>query len=227
MDKKMLGAFLVIALAFFSCEEENILGSNINPAQDRLEVKFQEFTLPATNLFSDSVRTDSDSYILTGAIDDPVFGKIEAEGYQTINIVNSTVPADSARLDSVVLNLRFLTHFTDPSIKMHEVVVHEVLDTIFAAGIYRANRKADLASNIDGSLIELGKKRFETNPATDSVLTIKLTDTYGERLMRLLDERRGNFLPLLPGDIGPIALSSVDGNDALIGFNPNDVASSI
>ncbi|MGB3465155.1 MAG: hypothetical protein WBA74_07795, partial [Cyclobacteriaceae bacterium] len=66
MDKKLLGAVLISALAFFSCEEENELGSNINPTQDKLQVEFKEFTLPARNVIIDSVRTDADPYILTG-----------------------------------------------------------------------------------------------------------------------------------------------------------------
>lgn len=223
----MLGAFLVIALAFFSCEEENILGSNINPAEDRLEVKFQEFTLPATNLFSDSVRTDQDSYILTGTYTDDVFGRIEAEGYQTLNIINSVVPPDSARLDSAVLNLRFLTYLTDPTAKMHEIIVHQAVDTIHEAGVYQSNRKAVLNRNLDGTLLELGRIRFEADPDRDSVLSIKLSDAFGDRLMRILDARRDNFSALLPGELGPIALTSVDGNESLIGFNPNNVASSV
>lgn len=223
----MLGVILVMALAFFSCEEENILGSNINPAEDRLEVQFKEFVLPATNLFSDSVRTDRDSYILTGTFTDEIYGKMEAEGYQTLDILNTIIPADSARLDSVVLSLRFLTYHTDPSAKMHELVVHQAADTIHSAGIYLSNRKATLNRNLDGTLQELGRVRFETDPSRDSVITVKLTNAFGESLLRLLDERRDDFRTILPGELGPIALSTADGNDALIGFNPNNAASNI
>jgi len=228
LDKKLLGAILVLALAFFSCEEENGLGSNINPAENKLKVEFQEFTLPAMNVFFDSVRTDLDPYILTGTIRDDVYGKIEVEGYQSINILSSNVPPTDAQVDSAVINLRFSTYFTDPSAKSHEILVSQLRDTLYDGVVYNANRSGTPVRNLDGEIAVVGRHQFEIDPQRDSVLSFRLNDDFATFLVnKITPFADGGFRSFAPGEINPIALTSVDGNDALIGFDPNTVSSNI
>lgn len=219
---------ILLALAFFSCEEENELGSNIDPAQDKLKVEFREFTLPANNIFFDSVRTDLDPYILTGTIKDDVYGEIEAEGYQSINILTTALPPSDAVLDSVKINLRFSNYFTDPGAKSHTLEVRQIVDTLYDGVVYKSDRSASFIPTVEGGIEFIGKHQFEVNPSTDSVLSFKLFNLFGNVLLdRLSIIRDGNFRSFAPGEIPAIALVSDEGNNALIGFDPSSISSNI
>lgn len=228
LDKKLLGVVLVSALAFFSCEEENILGSNINPASDKLQVEFKEFTLPAQNVVLDSVRTDSDPYILTGAISDEIYGDIRATGFQNVNILSTVLPADSAVVDSVKLNLRFSGYFTDPIPTRHRIQIGQVTDTLYAGAVYQSSREVDYVLDGASQIDVIGSTEFVTSPATDSVLSITLDQAYGNMLFDKLEPiREGTFRTFAPGEINPIAVISGDNSESLIVFNPGNSASNI
>lgn len=232
LDKKLLGVILILTLTIFSCEEENELGSNINPAEDKLKVEFQEFTLPAKNVFFDSVRTDLDPYILTGTINDDLYGNISAEGYQSINILTGALPDIEAELDSVKINLRFLDYFTDPSAKSHTIEVRQLLDTLYEGVVYQAKRQGNFVSGLEGTPIPIGRHTYEIDAARDSVLSFRLSDFYGNLLLDKLSIIRGTtidavFRSFAPGEVNPIALVTDNGNDALVAFNATSESSNI
>ena len=223
---------LLLALAIFSCEEENELGSNINPDEDKLKVEFREFILPAKNVFFDSVRTDFDPYILTGTINDDLYGNIAVEGYQSINILTSTLPAVNAELDSVRINLRFLDYFTDPSAKSHTIEVRQLRDTLYEGVVYQAKRQGNFVTGLNGTSVAVGSHTYEIDPASDSVLSFKLSDSYGNFLLNRLSIIRGTtidatFRSFAPGEINPIALVTDNSNDALVAFDATSEASNI
>lgn len=232
LDKKLLGVILILTLTIFSCEEENELGSNINPDEDKLKVEFQEFTLPAKNVFIDSVRTDFDPYILTGTINDNLYGKISVEGYQSINILAGDLPDVDAELDSVKINLRFLDYFTDPSSKSHTIEVRQLVDTLYESVVYQAKRQANFFENRNGEPLSIGSHVYEIDPARDSVLSFKLEGFYGNSLLNALSVIRGTtidatFRSFAPGEVNPIALITDDGNGSLIAFDPTSESSNI
>ena len=95
----------VIAMAFFSCEQGNGLEVE-DDAFNNTSVEFQEFSLHTTNIFIDSLRTDSENAIVTGRFSHPVFGSIEATGYAELNIAGGSIPADTLYYDSLLLKLQ-------------------------------------------------------------------------------------------------------------------------
>ncbi len=227
LDKKVLGLIPFLAFAFFSCEEENELGSNINPAEDRLQIEFQEFTLPSSNIFLDSIRTDEDTHILTGRFSDEIFGQVTAEGYRGYNvIVGRGFPQQGVVLDSIVLNLAydFSNFFASTNgIQTHELSVSQIEDPIFPAAVIESDEKGQI---IEGS--EIGRVSFTVNPTVDSVLSFRLNDEFGVDLLERLRDLEESGLPIfLDGTINPLAFTTTDDSESLIAFLTNTMLSNI
>ncbi len=217
LDKKWLGLVLPLALTIFSCDEENQIGQEIDNSTDRLTIAYEEFTLPSANIFIDSVRTDSDPFLLCGNYSDEVFGNISIEGYTNFNATSAALPGASAEFDSAVLTLRYNKFYgTFPSAQTF--VVYTISDTLYDDVVYTSNRKANL-------LTEIGRYEDTVLPEADTAIHVVLDADYAFGLFFKL---RGmdSFSPFSNGENRPIAIVP-DGGNAIFGFDLQHAESGI
>jgi hypothetical protein len=66
-------AILIVLPIFFSCEDPNEIGSELNPSINNITTQFKEFVLNTSQVFSDSVATSDPIELLTGVYQDPNF----------------------------------------------------------------------------------------------------------------------------------------------------------
>ncbi|MCR9250905.1 MAG: DUF4270 domain-containing protein [bacterium] len=217
LDKKWLGLVLPLALTIFSCDEENQIGQEIDNSSNRLDIQYQEFTLPSANIFIDSVRTDADVFLLSGNFSDEFFGEIHAEGYANYNSTSAALPDSSAVLDSAVLSLKFNKFYGDFP-ETQTFVVYEIADTLYDDVVYTSNRRATLQN-------EIGRITDNFDPQFDTALHINLDQTFAQELFQKLVNME-SFTPFSNGENRPIALVP-EGGDALYGFDLTDLESAI
>ncbi|MDQ3048687.1 MAG: DUF4270 domain-containing protein [Bacteroidota bacterium] len=103
----------VIALLFSSCDESSVVGLDVQPEDDLLNVEIKDTaTLWTRTILEDSLRTDEslifDDNILLGKYVDPIFGTSTASFYTQLRLfANSPVFGTGATCDSVVLSLAY------------------------------------------------------------------------------------------------------------------------
>jgi len=104
---RLLFIFVVVSAILTSCEEPSIIGLDVQPQSDLMNVKFVDtLTINAVSQRLDSVRTDKVAMYLLGSINDPYFGFSSSSFITEINLPSSNIvfPTDIV-VDSIVLNL--------------------------------------------------------------------------------------------------------------------------
>lgn len=166
---------------FFGCETQGDLGINY-PLDTNANVKFVEFTLPATNIYLDSLRTDGENRILVGNYNDPLTGSVSAEGYfqyfyevgplpSAKSSDSSPSPLDTLKIDSVVLVLETGAIIPQRGTSFQEFTIHELQDSLKSSAIYLSNLKQESAN-------EIGSYSKSINVALDTLYRVKLNDAF-------------------------------------------------
>ncbi len=162
----MLGAnfFLILLLSFSigltSCDESSVVGLNVQPANDLLNVSYVD----TTSLFTKTVKVDSmrtdESLIITadaliGYYQDPVFGKATASLYTQLRLpTNAPSFGTGPVIDSVILALVYDTACYGKKLRVQQnVSVYEVTEPVLLENSYFSNKTlamntaSDLANN--------------------------------------------------------------------------------
>ncbi|MEQ9007333.1 MAG: hypothetical protein RLP12_05580, partial [Ekhidna sp.] len=91
--KNILKPGLIMLIpVFFGCETQGDFGIKY-PLEIDANVKYVEFTLPATNIYLDSLRTDGENRILVGNYSDLLTGSVSAEGYFNFTYEKGPLPS--------------------------------------------------------------------------------------------------------------------------------------
>lgn len=181
-------SLIILISLFTSCEEPSLIGLDVQPESDKLNVKFVDtLTINAVSQREDSVRTDKVSLYLLGSINDPVFGFSNCSFTTEINLPSSNVvfPAD-VKVDSIVLTLYLKSFYgNDKYVNRMKVNVWEVTETLNVDSVRFSNQAVS-----KGQL--LGSKTLIPN-VKDSVLIdgvmfppnirIKLDNNLGKRFI--------------------------------------------
>lgn len=184
----MLKLCAVAALysVLFSCKEPDIIGMEIQPANEKLNVEFCDtISLIAYSQKEDSIRSDETALNLLGSNNDPVFGKNNAGFYTQIRLSSNNAVFDSLPVvDSIVLSLAYKGVYGDTN-ALQKVNVYELAEDIYKDNAYYSNREFLTAG------IVLGTKTFIPKPK-DSVkvgastlapqLRIRLNDDFGNKI---------------------------------------------
>lgn len=181
-----------------SCNDASILGANILPDDENLEVAFlDDIELKATTVRKDSVRVyDPDPsfqpgrYII-GRVEDPVFGISTSNIYSQFELLTTNPDFSNAVLDSVVLVVAYSTggHYGDLT-KPYTLKVKEVSEYMNPELEYYSHQTFSTYNSI------LGQKTFVPN-VTDSVevsgvmlaphIRIPIDNALGNRLFTAAD----------------------------------------
>ena len=155
LGRKEMSVLLVVAIAisFGGCRED--LGVELPPDVQRTEIKVAEFTLPVTNVFFDSLRTDKEGVLIVGEYSDVTFGKITGKGFTEFQFKNGALPSTNFQWinrgdysDSlsdyefagarIILDVNKV--LTDDNFISQNIEMYSLTDSIFAEGIYLSNR---------------------------------------------------------------------------------------
>ncbi|SNT19776.1 hypothetical protein SAMN05421640_2801 [Ekhidna lutea] len=194
--KNILKPGLIILIpVFFGCETQNDIGIKYDLGSDA-NVKFIEFTLPASNIYIDSLRTDGENRILVGSQNDPLTGSVAAEGYFGFSYESGPMPRpkastevpnpqDTLKMDSLLVF--FETESTIPlrGNTFQEFGLYELQDSLENSAIYLASLE-----QVKGT--QIGSFSKSINVATDTLYRLKLDQMYAESFFDYLSEIAGD-----------------------------------
>ncbi len=135
-----------ISISFTSCDESSVVGLDVQPANDLLNVAYLDTTTLITKTVKvDSLRTDESLIItadaLLGMYIDPIFGTASASFYTQLRLPTNapsfgTIPV----VDSAVLSLVYDTTYYGKRLRaMQTVNVYEVSEDIKIENSYYSN----------------------------------------------------------------------------------------
>jgi hypothetical protein len=131
--------FVLLFPLFFQCTEPSVIGLDIQPPSDQLNVKFTDtLSVTAYTYREDSVRSDKTLYFLLGSLNDPIFGKSQASFCTQINLPSSNVVfPEGIVVDSLVLSLAVKSSYgNDKYINPLHVNVYEISDLLYPDSSY-------------------------------------------------------------------------------------------
>jgi len=219
LDRKIRLIFLS-ALFLCGCEDPDTIGLQINPDQDLL-VEFAEIPIKTTVILVDSINTSNTGRWLFGNYQDPITGRISAEGYSKLRpeILSDVVP-DDAELDSAVLVLSINYRYGVDFESEQHLAVRELLDTISLFRNYHSTQTASKAT----PMVETS---FVIPFDKDSILRIDVPAGTVEELFQIIKafdySNQDEFNQLFHG----IALTSNPSNSVIYGVNPNTLDTSL
>ncbi|MEQ8906373.1 hypothetical protein [Ekhidna sp.] len=190
--KNILKPGLIMLIpVFFGCETQGDFGIKY-PLEIDANVKYVEFTLPATNIYLDSLRTDGENRILVGNYSDLLTGSVSAEGYFNFTYEKGPLPSakssdsspnppDTLQIDSVVLILETGAIIPQRGNSFQEFAVHELQDSLQNEAVYLSNLKQTVG-------VQIGAYSKSINVAHDTLYRLKLSDAFKLNLFQKISE---------------------------------------
>lgn len=168
---------LGLSICFTSCDESSVVGLDVQPENDLLNVIYEDSTTIYTRTVdADSLITDesliSSGVGLIGKYIDPVFGPATASMYTQVRLptgISSTTFGTSPTCDSIILSLVYEgTVYGKKERKNLKLSVHQVTQSMSTANTYYSNSTLTYSS-VD--LTEADGHLFKAN-TYDSVATV-------------------------------------------------------
>jgi len=169
------------------CEESNEIGDVLTLGENNIEVLYKEISLPASNVFIDSIRTDNDGRILVGNYNDPDFGHTVATAYSQFGFFNTSFQPrkDSNHefiIDSAFVDLIVTYYHSNDSLQSHSFEFHTLADTLINNVYFLSSFKTPYNSEIVSSTNSF------TNVSLNDTLRVNLTNAFSNQLLEHLDE---------------------------------------
>lgn len=179
--------FILMIPVFLGCEASDDIGIPFE-LESSANVRFIELELPATTVFIDSLRTDSENRILVGQFQDELTGLIKTESYFSMKYASNNAPngeiGDNFVYDSVRMSLLSPTSIGNNSLTQSFSI--SLLPDTISNVVYLSSSKQQSIGDQVGS--------FETQVGSDTnYFNFQLDDTFGNQLFRNVT----NFDPLL------------------------------
>ena len=232
---------LVVALFFFSCEDETSLLGFRNP-NPKFDVRYIEIPLESSLLLVDSVLTDNLStqgsgtvpFNAVGQYTDAFFGTMRAETYLQVTPGNTTKIDETSVYDSVTFQMRvnFYSYgFTGEQtmkFNIHELT-EKTLNLDSGRNRYYFNSTLPYnASPIGQAIVQVNydslKKQYALATASQDTLLMKarLSDAYGSHLFSLALTDPGSTFSdpaLFVQDVKGLVVTEAEDN-GILGINP-------
>ena len=191
LHKKFLRPGLILLIpVFLGCDSSEDLGIQYELSTNA-NVRFIEFTLPATNIYVDSLRTDGAGRILVGNYSDPLTGSVSAEGYLQYEYISGPLPrgtnaeVDSLELDSIIVTLEAASTIPQRGgIFFQEFSLYDLEDSLesIASNVIYLSRLKQNTSTLAASFSQ------SINTLTDSVYRMKLNEDYATAFFQNLSD---------------------------------------
>ena len=186
IQKLSIGMFFFAAAFLSSCSKPGIVGLDVQPKSDLLNVKYTDtLSITTFTVKEDSLRADETSLNLLGSYSDPVFGRSTTSFYTQVRLSKENPDfGTNPVLDSVVIAFAYKGYYGDTN-TTQTVRVFKLQESIDKAADYYSNKSFNAYPNI-------GNLTFNPHP-TDSVLVgginaapqlrIKLDNSFGKDLL--------------------------------------------
>jgi hypothetical protein len=227
-DLKRNSWLVFVLLGLVGCRDDN-MGLELPPELQRSVLKSVEFTLPATNVYFDSLRTDHGarvsaviaSTILVGEFSDAVFGSINAKSFVEFRYRSGKFPPDTTTFrvsdnqgnqihdgdadkalmyDSAYLYLRIKGVASPDNFLNMNIAVTTLLDSIYSNTLYLSNRVIPSGDILGTTNFSLANLSSIDFAKDTVLLSVKLDDQYGQEVFDLMLDNPTNFSRLqLPG----------------------------
>jgi len=166
--------FLMIS-AFFSCNDDNTVGSSILPDKDKISVAYDTIHIKTETVLIDSVYLRSSTAML-GEFTDPTFGTTKSDFMAQLYCARDfSFPDDVERIDSAYIYFYYSKWFGD-SAAMHHVNIYELNKPLDENRTYFSN--ANPADYCDGSKL-IGSGSFTTGDFYNSD-SVQALSTYSK-----------------------------------------------
>jgi hypothetical protein len=163
-----LCGFFVIA-AFFSCNDDDLLGSSVQPGKDKRDVIYSTFSVNTKTVLVDSVYLRN-SEALLGEFTDPLFGTTKSDYMAQLYCARDfSFPDDVNQIDSAYIFFSYSKWFGD-STDVHHVKVYELNKPLDYQSYSYSNTSPDNYIDWSNPLL-IGQGTFTTGDlyTTDSV----------------------------------------------------------
>jgi hypothetical protein len=192
VNLKFVFSFLLIALCLSSCKKHNdnvFLANETTQGFDGYSFT-DSFRLLTSTVREDSIKSDSFSHDLIGAINDPVFGTYKASSFFQFKLEQLSKVISAQKLDSAVLIMEYTSstaHYGDlnSDISLNIMELNEPMDKVRTHSNQTYSYNPTPIGTFSGkfrpsdsiSIRELGK-RVKIAPA----ITIKLSDAFASKI---------------------------------------------
>lgn len=180
-------------------------------------------TVEMSTINFDSLVTSSQSRILIGNYDDPVFGKVKSNSYfqlasssYTLNNGGSDTETTNYVFDSIAMILKYDNYYYGDTTKVQTFDIHRLTQKV------KPNSEDDSFYNnsvLSYSDESIGTISYRPRPIEKDSITIKMNDAFGAALFQKLKRREitdfDSFSEYLKG---LVLVSSTSSSSSVIGF---------
>jgi hypothetical protein len=230
MYKFLLLIFSVLIIA--SCDSDTdqgdfVVGSDYLAIKNKV-IAIDTLTIEVSTIKMDSVVSSSQSRILVGNYDDPLFGKVKAESYfqvatESFNLYsqNSDTDATGYVFDSIAMIMRYDDYYYADTTKIQTLNIHRILKN------FKPNVE-DYSFYNNSSLVYndavLGAITYKPKPIGKDSINIKLDNEFGIELFnKFKNNDIANYDEFTDYLKGFVIQSSSNTSSSVIGFNLSSV----
>ncbi|WP_269221746.1 DUF4270 family protein [Flavobacterium sp. IMCC34518] len=220
--------FMFLSILMVSCDSDVdagkfVVGSDYLSIKNKV-ISIDTMTVTLSTIRLDSLVTSSESRILVGNYDDPLFGTIKADSYfqvltSSFNLYsqNSDTDATGYVFDSIAMIMRYDDYYYADTTKVQTLNVHRVLQK------FKPNKEDNSfynnsVLNYDNSI--LGSITYKPKPIGKDSINIKLDNNFG---LELFNKFKNNEISdesdLTEYLKGFMITSSNSSSSSVIGFN--------
>ncbi len=180
---------LLFLLSFLSCKDSDIVGLEVQPSSDRIEILNTSFdqndSLSSFTILTeseDSLRSDETSSLLLGGVMDPVFGSKSVSFSSQISLSESNIDlGNNPLVDSVVFSYSYSGYYGDLS-SFDDAEVYFCSNKIYKDSVYYSNYdNSGCYDLINGGLLSAFEISSDTslNPS----LKMTLSNSIGQQIL--------------------------------------------
>lgn len=219
---------MFLGLLMVSCDSDVdagkfIVGSDYLSVKNKV-ISIDTMTVTLSTVKLDSLVTSSESRILVGNYDDPLFGKIKSNSYfqvltSSFNLYsqNSDTDATGYVFDSIAMIMRYDDYYYADTTKVQTLNIHRVLKK------FKPNKEDDSFYNnsvLDYNTTSLGTITYKPKPIGQDSINVKLDNDFGLELFnKFKNNEISNESDLTEYLKGFMITSSTSASSSVIGFN--------
>jgi len=219
---------LVFALTIISCGTDTdagefVVGSDYLAVSNKV-ILIDTVTVEMSTINFDSLVTSSQSRILIGNYEDPLFGKIKSNSYfqlagssYTLESTGSDTEAVNYVFDSISMILKYDNYYYGDTTKVQTFNIHRITQTV------KPNTDDDSFYNnstLSYGTESLGTIAYKPRPTEKDSINIKMDATFGSELFQKIKKREITGLTNLTEYLkGLVLVPNIDNSSSVIGFN--------
>lgn len=186
---------LISSFLFFSCSDSNVVGLEIQPNSDIIEIFNGEvineidslnpplYSLSLSTHSEDSLRTDETTSLLLGSINDPIFGLNEGSFLTQISLSENNVDlGENPVVDSVVFSYSYSGYYGDLT-SPTSIAVKHVDFNIYKDSVYYSNHQFSGAfASTEDLLLDF---TISSDTSISPILKMTLDNSIGQQILDL------------------------------------------